>query len=104
MLRIAVSALTLSLPLAVAAADPKVEIVGHRGASYDAPENTVAAIKLAWEQKADGSEFDIYLTRDGKIAVMHDATAKRTAGADKKIADTPLAELRTLDAGRWKGE
>ena len=61
--------LALALPAAVAD-PPRVEIVGHRGASSDAPENTVAAIKLAWEQKADGSEFDIYLTKDGQIAVI----------------------------------
>ncbi len=87
----------------VNAAEPKVEIVGHRGASFDAPENTVAAIKLAWEQKADASEFDIYLTKDGKLVVIHDATTKRTAGEDKKVADSTLEELRTLDAGKWKG-
>lgn len=84
------------------AAEPAVEIVGHRGASFDAPENTVAAIKLAWEQKADASEFDIYLTKDGKIVVIHDATAKRTAGRDVKVAGATLAELRKLDAGSWK--
>lgn len=84
------------------AADPKVEIVAHRGASFDAPENTVAAIKLAWEQKADASEFDIYLTKDGKIAVIHDATTKRTAGDDMKVALTNLEELRKLDVGKWK--
>ncbi len=85
------------------AAEPKVEIVGHRGASFDAPENTVAAIKLAWEQKADASEFDIYLTKDGKLVVIHDATTKRTAGTDLKVADSTLKELRELDAGKWKG-
>jgi glycerophosphoryl diester phosphodiesterase len=94
------------LALALPAADPpKVEIVGHRGASYDAPENTVAAIKLAWEQQADGSEFDIYLTKDGQIAVIHDKDTKRTAGGvNKVVAESTLAELRTLDVGRWKGE
>lgn len=87
------------------AADPaKVEIVAHRGASFDAPENTVAAIKLAWEQKADASEFDVYLTKDGKLVVIHDATTKRTAGADLKVADSTLEELRKLDAGKWKAE
>lgn len=79
-----------------------VEIIAHRGASYDAPENTVAAIKLAWEQKADGSEFDIYLTKDRQIAVIHDATTKRTAGVDRKVAETALPELRLLDVGKWK--
>ena len=94
-------------PLAVAALISlnAVEIVAHRGASHDAPENTVAAIKLAWEQKADASEFDIYLTRDGKVAVIHDKDTKRTAGGTNLIvANSTLAELRALDVGRWKGE
>lgn len=81
-----------------------VEIVAHRGASWDAPENTVAALKLAWEQKADASEFDIYLSKDHKIVVMHDKDTKRTAGVEKLITEQTLKELRKLDAGRWKGE
>lgn len=85
------------------AAEPKVEIVAHRGASFDAPENTVAAIKLAWEQKADASEFDVYLTKDGKIVATHDADTKRTAGVEMKVAGATLAELRKLDVGKWKG-
>ena len=79
-----------------------VEIVAHRGASYDAPENTVAAIKLAWEQKADAAEFDVFLSKDGKIVVMHDKDTKRIAGVDRKVVDQTLAELRKLDVGRWK--
>jgi glycerophosphoryl diester phosphodiesterase len=105
MLRLTVSLLTLSLPFAAAAADPRVDIVGHRGASYDAPENTVTAIKLAWEQKADGSEFDVYLTKDGKIVVIHDKDTKRTAGGiNRPVAESTFDELRALDVGRWKGE
>jgi len=81
-----------------------VAIVAHRGASSDAPENTVAAIKLAWEQKADASEFDIYMTKDGKIVVIHDADTTRTAGMSLQVAKSTLAELRLLDVGKWKGE
>ncbi|MHA3771258.1 glycerophosphodiester phosphodiesterase [Verrucomicrobiota bacterium sgz303538] len=81
-----------------------VEIIAHRGASYDAPENTVASFKLGWEQKADADELDIYLSKDGQIVVMHDGTTKRTAGVDKKIVEQDLAELRALDAGKWKGD
>src|SRR4051794_19310515 len=92
--------LVLLMPRA-SAAPPSVEIVGHRGASHDAPENTVAAIKLAWKQKADASEFDVYLSKDGKIVVIHDGTTKRTAGVAKKVIDQTLAELRELDAGKW---
>ncbi len=103
--RMTISALALALAGPAAVAQPPVEIVAHRGASFDAPENTVAAVKLAWEQKADAAEFDIYLTKDRKVVLMHDKDTKRTAGGvNKVIADSTLAELRRLDVGRWKGE
>lgn len=95
--------LSLLVFTAVLAAAPKVEIVAHRGASHDAPENTLASLKLAWEQKADSSEFDVYLSKDGQIVVIHDADTKRTAGLDKKVVDQTVEELRRLDAGKWKG-
>jgi glycerophosphoryl diester phosphodiesterase len=79
-----------------------VEIVAHRGASYDAPENTVASWKLGFEQRADAGELDIYLTKDGQIVVMHDATTKRTGGKDGRIAAQTLEQLRQLDVGQWK--
>src|SRR3954471_10624430 len=91
---------------AVAAEPPAVQIVGHRGASFDAPENTVASVKLAWEQKANAAEFDVYLTKDRKVVVIHDKDTKRTAagGVNKVVAESTLAELRTLDVGKWKNE
>jgi glycerophosphoryl diester phosphodiesterase len=105
MLRVLATLMTALTAATLTAADPlKVEIVGHRGASFDAPENTVVAIKLAWEQKADASEFDVYLTKDGKLVVIHDATTKRTCGTELKVAESTLEELRKLDAGKWKGE
>lgn len=79
-----------------------VEIVAHRGASFDAPENTVVSQELAWRHGADAAEFDVRATKDGQLAIMHDATTKRTAAHDAKIADLTLAELRQLDAGSWK--
>jgi glycerophosphoryl diester phosphodiesterase len=81
---------------------PAVDIVAHRGASFDAPENTLAAGKLAFVQKADALETDIWLTRDGKIIVSHDLNAKRTTGRDAKLSDLTLDEARALDAGVWK--
>lgn len=78
-------------------------IIGHRGASRDAPENTLESFRLAWDQGADGIEADFRLAADGRIVCMHDETTGRTTGRDFKIADTPLAELRRLDAGFWKG-
>ena len=79
-----------------------VEIIAHRGASHDAPENTLAAFNLAWKQKADAVELDIWLTKDGKIVCLHDGNTKRIAGRDNKVADQTLAELHVLDAGKWK--
>ena len=78
-------------------------IIGHRGASRDAPENTLESFRLAWEQGADGIEADFRLTADRRIVCMHDATAGRTTGSDASIADTTLKELRRLDAGHLKG-
>ncbi len=81
-----------------------VEIIGHRGASHDAPENTLASFRLAFEQKADAAELDIHLTKDGQAVVIHDANPKRTTGTAGVVKDMTLAELRALDAGAWKGE
>ena len=80
----------------------QVGIVAHRGASYDAPENTLAAINLAWEQGADAVEIDVYLSADGHVVAVHDATTKRTAGVDRKVVEQTLEELKALDVGRWK--
>jgi len=81
---------------------PQVDFIAHRGASYDAPENTIASFKLAWKQQADGVECDLYLTSDRQIAVCHDKSLKRTAGIDRLVAECTLAELRQLDVGSWK--
>lgn len=82
----------------------KMEIVAHRGSSQDAPENTLAAVDLAWEQRADGVEIDIHQCKSGEIVVMHDANTLRTTGFDGPIAALTLDELKKLDAGAWKGE
>ncbi|HXY32876.1 MAG TPA: glycerophosphodiester phosphodiesterase [Planctomycetaceae bacterium] len=81
-----------------------VEIIGHRGASHDAPENTLASIRLAWKQNADASETDVHLTKDGQIVVFHDFNTRRVAGRNRKVADQTLAELKQLDVGSWKGK
>jgi glycerophosphoryl diester phosphodiesterase len=78
-----------------------VQFIAHRGASHEAPENTLAAFRLGWQQ-TDACELDIYQTRDGQIVVLHDADTKRTTGVAKKVAESTLAELRALDAGKWK--
>ncbi len=78
--------------------------IAHRGASHEAPENTIAAFNLAWQENADGIEGDFYLTKDGEIVCIHDNTTKRTTGQNIKVAEATLAELRQLDTGSWKGE
>ncbi len=88
--------------MAFAGTASAVDIVAHRGASFDAPENTLAAQKLAWKQNADVVETDIWLTKDGRIIVSHDKNAKRTAGKDVLVTESTQAELRQLDAGTWK--
>lgn len=79
-----------------------VEIIGHRGASYDAPENTLASVNLAWQRNADAVEIDIYLSKDGKIVAYHDKTTKRIGGRDQAVKEQTFAELQTLDVGTWK--
>jgi glycerophosphoryl diester phosphodiesterase len=79
-------------------------ITGHRGASHDAPENTLAAFELAWEQGADAIEGDFYLTADSHIVCIHDADTLRTTGVKKVVAQTTLEDLRALNAGLWKGD
>ncbi len=81
-----------------------LEIIAHRGASADAPENTLAAMKLAWAQGADAIELDLWLSRDGRIIVFHDATTRRFDGTERKISSLTLDEARQLDVGTWKGE
>ncbi|MFH0944659.1 MAG: glycerophosphodiester phosphodiesterase [Planctomycetota bacterium] len=77
-------------------------LIAHRGASHDAPENTLAAFKLAFELGADGIEGDFYLTADGQIVCIHDADTERTAGVKLEVARSTLAELKALDVGSWK--
>lgn len=84
-------------------ASPPVEFVAHRGASFDAPENTLIAMKQAWEQGADAIELDLWLSKDGRVVVCHDADTGRTGGVKRKIADQTWAELQQLDVGAWKG-
>lgn len=78
------------------------EIIAHRGASADAPENTLAAIQLAWQQGANAAEIDVMLTADGQLVAIHDETTLRTGGVDWVVKDRALTELKTLDAGSWK--
>ena len=80
-------------------------IIAHRGASWLAPENTVAAARLAWELGADAVEVDVYLSKDNRVMVIHDKDTKRTALGKKNmiIRNTPSLVLRQLDVGSRKG-
>lgn len=71
-------------------------IYGHRGASADAPENTLRAFALAADQQADGVELDVQLSRDGHLVVFHDETLERVTGESGMVCDNTLDELRRL--------
>jgi glycerophosphoryl diester phosphodiesterase len=76
-------------------------IIGHRGASAVAPENTMAAFREAIAVGADGIEFDVRLTRDGVPVVIHDSTLRRTGGLSLRIADLTWSEVAKVDVGSW---
>lgn len=78
-------------------------VIGHRGASAYAPENTLSAFERAVALGADGVELDAKLTADGQIVVIHDQTLERTTNGAGKVRQKTLAELRGLDAGSWFG-
>ena len=85
-------------------AQSQVRIIAHRGASWLAPENTIASAILAWVKGADAVEVDIYLSKDNKIICIHDGNTKRTTGQDHKVSETDSKILRRLDAGSFKDE
>ena len=79
-------------------------IVAHRGASFDAPENTLPAFKLAWEMGADAVEGDFLLTKDGHIVCVHDKKTKKVADQNLVVVQSTLAELQKLDVGLRKNK
>src|SRR4051794_11569416 len=91
-------AVSLMLALSLVAAGP--ELIAHRGESADAPENTLAAFRLAWERKVPAIELDVHLTKDGRLAVCHDFDTKRCAGVACKIRETIWDDLKDLDVGQ----
>jgi glycerophosphoryl diester phosphodiesterase len=76
-------------------------VIAHRGASGFAPENTLAAFRLAIALGADGIELDTQLSADGQAVVIHDARVNRTTNAKGLVASFTAAELQKLDAGEW---
>jgi glycerophosphoryl diester phosphodiesterase len=75
--------------------------IAHRGASAQAPENTIPAFEAAARLGATWVEFDVMLSADGVPVVIHDETLRRTTGVDGWVAQTHVADLMQLDAGRW---
>jgi glycerophosphoryl diester phosphodiesterase len=104
-----IAVLGLITPTASATAPPTVEVIAHRGSSGAAPENTLAAIRLAIAQKSDVVENDIQRTLDGELVIMHDTTLGRTTDVEQvfpdrapwNVRDFTLAEIKQLDAGSW---
>jgi glycerophosphoryl diester phosphodiesterase len=96
-------------PAAVSLAKPDVDVVAHRGSSGVAPENTLAALRVALDQRAPWFEFDVQRTSDGELVMMHDADLLRTTNVEDVFPDRQsdpigsftLAELQQLDAGTW---
>ena len=88
---------------------PHPMIIAHRGASANAPENTLAAFQLAVQQGADGIELDAQLCADGQVVVIHDSTIDRITKESGRVKDLPVTTLCRLDAGShfdvaYKGE
>ncbi len=83
---------------------PEKLFIAHRGESHDAPENTIAAIKLAWERGLKAVEVDVHLTADNEICVIHDKDTLRTTGKKLVVSKSGIEELQKLDAGSWKGK
>lgn len=107
-----VTVLAVAVPAGgAAAAPPDVAVIGHRGSGAMAPENTLAAIRLALRQGADYIENDIMRTKDGRLVITHDLSLARTTDVEQvfpdrtsyQVADYTLAEIKQLDAGSWFG-
>lgn len=75
-----------------------MRLIGHRGARFEAPENTVAGFRYALGIDIDSFELDIHLTKDGELVVIHDATVDRTTNGTGSVSDLTLEEVQRLDA------
>ncbi|MBQ6876614.1 MAG: glycerophosphodiester phosphodiesterase, partial [Lachnospiraceae bacterium] len=82
----------------------KIPVAAHRGNSRYFPENTLCAFRSAIELGVDMVEFDLHMTKDGVLIVMHDHMVDRTTDGTGLIREKTLAEIKALDAGSWKGE
>ncbi len=82
----------------------QVDNVAHRGAAGYAPENTIAGFDLAVDMKSDYIEIDVQRSKDGELVVIHDTTVDRTTDGTGKVGELTFEQLKSLDAGSWKGE
>ena len=80
------------------------QVIGHRGAALAAPENTLESFREAARQGATWVEFDVGLSADGEVFVLHDDTLDRTTNGRGPAHALPMAELKKLDAGFWFGK
>jgi len=83
---------------------PRPVLFAHRGAQVYAPENTVEAFQLAFDQGANAIELDAKLSGDGEVMVIHDATVDRTTDGHGRVSALTLGDLRALDAGSYFSE
>lgn len=81
---------------------PARGLCAHRGAMNTHPENTIASFKAAVDAGAQMIELDVWLTKDNKMVVIHDAAVDRTTNGSGKIVNLSLSEIKKLDAGSWK--
>jgi len=81
---------------------PARGLCAHRGAMGTHPENTIGAFREAVCLGAHMIEFDVYLTKDERLVVIHDPTVNRTTDGQGRVSDLTLAQIRRLDAGSWK--
>lgn len=79
-------------------------IVAHRGASHDAPQNTIPAFELAFEKGADFIEADFHLTKDKKVVCFHDNDTSKITNKKLVVKNSTWAELKLLDVGAKKGK
>ena len=108
-LAVVVGSIALGGTATASARGPDVDVVAHAGASADAPQNTLAAVRLAIEQGADVIENDFQQTADGELVVVHSTSLAGTTDVEQvfpdrapwNVGDFTLAEIKRLDAGSW---
>jgi len=82
-------------------AERQVEIIAHRGAAGARPENTMAAVLKALDERADWVEIDVQETADGEVVVAHDSDFMKLAGVKLKVWNATMADLAEIDIGSW---